>query len=279
MLQQTQVPRVIPKWQAFLDAFPTPAACAAASLGDVLRLWQGLGYPRRARNLHAAADARRPSSGGFPTTLEALLRAARRRAVHGAGRAGVRLRARRGGGRHQHRPRARPGRRPTADAARQVQAAADAACCPRGDAWAWNQSIMDLGAMRVPAGEPGVRRLPGRAPMCAWRRRRRRSGGRIGGRQRATGSVRRQRPSGAWPADAGAAERPGRRRCRLATAMQRDGADRRNASLDDLVRDGSGRRDRRHVRSACPIDALSGAGRSTSEFVICGEISSKAASA
>ena len=55
MLQQTQAERVVPKWRAFLTAFPTPAACAAASLGDVLRLWQGLGYPRRARNLHDAA--------------------------------------------------------------------------------------------------------------------------------------------------------------------------------------------------------------------------------
>src|SRR5689334_2325612 len=65
MLQQTQVPRAIPKYLAFLDAFPTPAACAAASLGDVLRLWHGLGYPRRARNLHAAAT-RVVELGAFP---------------------------------------------------------------------------------------------------------------------------------------------------------------------------------------------------------------------
>ena len=43
MLQQTQVARVIPRWHAFLDRFPTPAACAAAGLGDVIREWQGLG--------------------------------------------------------------------------------------------------------------------------------------------------------------------------------------------------------------------------------------------
>ena len=42
MLQQTQAARVIPKWTAFLDAYPDPAACAAAPLGDVLRLWQWL---------------------------------------------------------------------------------------------------------------------------------------------------------------------------------------------------------------------------------------------
>ena len=72
MLQQTQVPRVIPKWHAFLAAFPTTEACAAASLGEVLRLWQGLGYPRRARNLHAAAtEVER--LGAFPDTLHGLL--------------------------------------------------------------------------------------------------------------------------------------------------------------------------------------------------------------
>ena len=72
MLQQTQVPRVVPSWFEFLDAYPTPAACAAAPLGDVLRLWQGLGYPRRARNLHATAQ-RVTELGGFPTTLDGLL--------------------------------------------------------------------------------------------------------------------------------------------------------------------------------------------------------------
>src|SRR4051812_25257647 len=55
MLQQTQVARVIPKWHAFLASFPDTGSCARATLGDVLRLWHGLGYPRRARNLHAAA--------------------------------------------------------------------------------------------------------------------------------------------------------------------------------------------------------------------------------
>ena len=51
---------------------PTPSSCAASSLGDVLRLWQGLGYPRRARNLHAAA-AQIAAAGEFPATVDALL--------------------------------------------------------------------------------------------------------------------------------------------------------------------------------------------------------------
>lgn len=55
MLQQTSVARVMPKYEAFLDAFPTPGALAAAPLGVALRLWSGLGYPRRCRNLQATA--------------------------------------------------------------------------------------------------------------------------------------------------------------------------------------------------------------------------------
>src|SRR3989442_1387276 len=57
MLQQTQVARVLPKWHAFLERFPTVAACAAAPVGEVIRAWSGLGYNRRAVALHAAARA------------------------------------------------------------------------------------------------------------------------------------------------------------------------------------------------------------------------------
>ncbi len=55
MLQQTQVDRVRPKYEAFLEAFPDVQALARASPADVLRVWQGLGYNRRALSLHAAA--------------------------------------------------------------------------------------------------------------------------------------------------------------------------------------------------------------------------------
>src|SRR5690606_19622056 len=47
MLQQTQVDRVIPKFEAFIAAFPDEQSLARANLADVLRLWQGLGYNRR----------------------------------------------------------------------------------------------------------------------------------------------------------------------------------------------------------------------------------------
>src|SRR5206468_2067132 len=55
MLQQTQVVTVVPYFERFLKAFPTLADLAAADEQEVLRLWEGLGYYRRARDLHQAA--------------------------------------------------------------------------------------------------------------------------------------------------------------------------------------------------------------------------------
>jgi A/G-specific adenine glycosylase len=57
MLQQTQVSRVLPKYQAFIKKFPTVRHLARASLQEVLSLWSGLGYNRRAKYLHEAAQA------------------------------------------------------------------------------------------------------------------------------------------------------------------------------------------------------------------------------
>lgn len=165
MLQQTQAPRVVPRWRAFLDRFPTPADCAAAPLGDVLTEWQGLGYPRRARNLHAAARSI-VERGGFPRDLADLL------ALPGIGpytaravqvfafeidaavvdtniaRVYARL----------------VGERLTP---KRVQALADAAV-PIGDAWTWNQCLMDLGAVLCRPNAPACDRCP-LAGRCAWR--------------------------------------------------------------------------------------------------------------
>jgi A/G-specific adenine glycosylase len=55
MLQQTQVDRVMPFYERFIQKYPTPQALAKAKLGEVLKLWQGLGYNRRAKYLHEAA--------------------------------------------------------------------------------------------------------------------------------------------------------------------------------------------------------------------------------
>jgi len=70
MLQQTQVERVIPRWLAWLERWPTPAALAAASPAEVIREWQGLGYNRRAVSLHRAAQA--VATDGWPDDLTTL---------------------------------------------------------------------------------------------------------------------------------------------------------------------------------------------------------------
>lgn len=164
MLQQTQVARVVERWPRFISRFPTPAICAAAPLADVLREWDGLGYPRRGRNLHAAA-AEIARLGRFPDDLAGLL------ALPGVGpytaravlafafeldaavvdtniaRVYARL----------------AGRRLTGG---EVQKLADAAL-PAGEAWVWNQSLMDLGAV-VCRAVPACGDCPLAIP-CAWR--------------------------------------------------------------------------------------------------------------
>ena len=74
MLQQTQVSTVIPFYHKFLQAFPTVEALATADLQQVLRLWAGLGYYRRAKHLHAAAQAIvQAHHGRVPSTVQELL--------------------------------------------------------------------------------------------------------------------------------------------------------------------------------------------------------------
>jgi A/G-specific adenine glycosylase len=75
MLQQTQVDRVVPKYQAFLKTFPTIQVLAAAPLSEVLMLWQGLGYNRRAKMLHECAKVVIKKYHGVMPNTEAELRA------------------------------------------------------------------------------------------------------------------------------------------------------------------------------------------------------------
>jgi A/G-specific adenine glycosylase len=70
MLQQTQVERVIPRWLAWLERWPTVSALAAAAPAEVIREWQGLGYNRRAVSLHRAAQA--VAADGWPDDLTTL---------------------------------------------------------------------------------------------------------------------------------------------------------------------------------------------------------------
>jgi A/G-specific adenine glycosylase len=70
MLQQTQVERVVPRYEGWLARWPTAEALAAASAGDVIVAWQGLGYNRRAINLHRAAQ--HVATHGWPDDLTEL---------------------------------------------------------------------------------------------------------------------------------------------------------------------------------------------------------------
>ncbi len=164
MLQQTQVSRVILRWEQFLVRFPTPAACARAPLGDVLSEWQGLGYPRRAQNLHATAR-RVVELGFFPRDLEGLLE------LPGVGQYTARaLRAfafeldsaviDTNIARVYARVIGEPLRQ------KRVQDVADSAT-PRGDAWVWNQCMIDLGAVLCRPRSPSCHDCPVQV-QCVW---------------------------------------------------------------------------------------------------------------
>jgi A/G-specific adenine glycosylase len=70
MLQQTQVERIIPRYLHWLELWPTAESLAAAPRSEVIREWQGLGYNRRAVNLHRAAE--RIAESGWPDDLTEL---------------------------------------------------------------------------------------------------------------------------------------------------------------------------------------------------------------
>jgi len=168
MAQQTQVSRVADRWRPFLDRFPTATALAEAPVGEVVRWWTGMGYNRRAVDLHRAAqtmvvahDGRVPSTladllalpGVGPYTARAVLAFAFEQDHGVVDTNAARVLARWEG----HRL-----------GAHEAQAAADAAV-PGGRAWAWNQAMLDLGASVC------LRRAPtcGACPMassCAWAR-------------------------------------------------------------------------------------------------------------
>jgi A/G-specific adenine glycosylase len=153
---------VVPVWEAFLARFPTVESCASATQADVVRAWAGLGYNRRAVNLHRAATL---MDGVVPRDLDGLL------ALPGIG---------------QYTARAvlvfafeedvavvdtniarvlsrRAGRRLST---REAQAAADS-LVPPGRAWEWNQRLMDLGALVCTARSPVCERCWLR-DGCQW---------------------------------------------------------------------------------------------------------------
>ncbi len=171
MLQQTQVDRVRPKYAAFLAQFPSLATLAAASPGDVIRAWSGLGYNRRALNLQRTAQAVLSEHGGrFPDTPERL------RELPGIGpyTAGAvacfaferdvafmdtNIR------RVLQRLFVGPETEPASE--RSLLAFAEAAV-PAGNGWSWNQAIMELGALVCTAARPRCQLCPLRSECRAY---------------------------------------------------------------------------------------------------------------
>jgi A/G-specific adenine glycosylase len=161
MLQQTQVDRVVPHFEAFIGRFPNFAALAAASSADVVRAWKGLGYNSRAVRLKAVADAVVARHGGAMPSDASQLRAlpgigpytaaAIRAFAFDLDDAPVDTNVRRIVHRVcfgiEH---------PARASAREVGARARA-LAPAGEAHDWNSSLMDLGATICTA----------RAPQCS----------------------------------------------------------------------------------------------------------------
>jgi A/G-specific adenine glycosylase len=174
MLQQTPVARVLPVYDAWLRRWPDPAALAADSPGDAVRMWGNLGYPRRALRLHACATALvTQHAGEVPAELDALL------ALPGVGAYTARAVAAFAFGR----------RHPVVDTnvrrvlARAVAGAAEAAppspvrdlaaaraLLPRNAATAarFSAALMELGALVCTARAPRCGACPV-AASCRWR--------------------------------------------------------------------------------------------------------------
>jgi A/G-specific adenine glycosylase len=176
MLQQTQVDRVIPKYHAFLAAFPTLEALAAAPTAEVIRAWSGLGYNRRAVNMQRTARAVLAEHGGqFPRDLAALLKLpgigpytagaiACFAFEQDVGFMDTNIR------RVIQRLFVGPEEAGAAGEA-QLHDLAQAAV-PAGRGWPWNQAIMELGALICTAAAPACWRCPVRAHCRAYSARR-----------------------------------------------------------------------------------------------------------
>jgi A/G-specific adenine glycosylase len=159
MLQQTPAARVVPAYERFLERFPNPESLAAAELREVLSVWQGLGYPIRARRLREAAAL--IASAGWPRTSAGL------RALPGVGpytaaavasfafgerAAALDTNARRVLSRWHGEALSR---------SRLARAAADDL---PGDAAQWNQAVMELGATLCRPDAPRC----GDCPVARW---------------------------------------------------------------------------------------------------------------
>jgi A/G-specific adenine glycosylase len=172
MAQQTQIGRVVAAWSRFIERFPTVEALAAATPAEVLRLWQGMGYDRRALNLRRAAIAIRDEHGGrVPDDVASLTRlpgigpyTARAVAAIAFGRpvGAVDTNIRRVLGR------ALAGGDVDGSARTRIQAAADASV-DRARPADWTHALMDVGATLCRPTRPGCPDCPLEG-WCAFRR-------------------------------------------------------------------------------------------------------------
>ena len=166
MLQQTQVARVVDRYHRFLERFPEASVCAAAGPGAVVEEWAGLGYNRRAVNLHRTAVIVTEQHGGhLPDDLAALL------ALPGVGpytaRAVLAFAFERDVAvldTNVGRVLARQGGAPLS--AGSAQRRADD-LVPVGAGWVWNQAMLDLGALACTKRRPDCAGCPVSA-SCHW---------------------------------------------------------------------------------------------------------------
>jgi A/G-specific adenine glycosylase len=167
MLQQTQARRVVGPFERWVAAFPDPPSCARAGPAAALRAWEGLGYNRRALNLHRAAviitdshDGRVPSElvdlealpGVGSYTARAVLAFAFDAPVGAVDTNVARVLSR-----------ALAGRRL---APKEAQVLADR-LVPSGHSWAYNQTLFDIGALHCRSSHPDCPGCPLLA-VCAW---------------------------------------------------------------------------------------------------------------
>lgn len=167
MSQQTQIERVVPKWLEFVERFPNPASLSMAPVGDVIGLWVGLGYNRRARMLHECASAIVERHGGDvpesladllglpgigPYTARAVLAFAFEHDVGVVDTNVGRVLARLGG--------ETLGGAAAQDFADQL--------VPAGQGWEWNRAVLDFGASVCTKATPSCGQCPLRED-CAWR--------------------------------------------------------------------------------------------------------------
>lgn len=162
MLQQTQVDRVVPKYHSFIERFPTLQALAEAPTAEVIRFWAGLGYNRRAVNLQRTAREVLDRYGGvFPRDVAALA------ALPGIGpytAGAIACFAFEQDVAFMDTNIRRVIRRALADPATETGdaelLALARAAVPPGRGWAWNQGIMELGALICTADAPACWRCP-----------------------------------------------------------------------------------------------------------------------